>query len=106
MIPFVPGGVGPGAHPVFSPDGTKIAFGFEPVIGNDDRIHLMDADGENNVPITDNDDINDVQPAWQRTFAAETTGVYVPSTGEWLLRNSNTAGDPDIVVTVRSSARD
>ena len=32
------------------------------------------------------------------TFLADTTGVYIPSTGQWLLRTSNTSGDPDISV--------
>jgi len=32
-------------------------------------------------------------------FPADTTGVYVPSTGQWLLRISNTAGDPNINFT-------
>jgi len=85
-------------HPVFSPDGTKIAFAAEERGETDQSIHIMNADGSSEVQITHNEGIHDNQPSWQRTAPADTTGVYVPSTGKWLLRNSNTSGDPDFVV--------
>jgi hypothetical protein len=86
-------------RPVFSPDGTKIAFAGESTFDTDASIRIMDPDGNNEVRITDNAGVEDRQPSWQRTSPPDTTGVYLPSTGQWLLRNSNTSGDPDIIVT-------
>jgi Tol biopolymer transport system component len=84
-------------QPAFSPDGTKIAFGAGPERGGGQSIRVMDADGSNEVPITDGA-VDDEHPAWQRIFPVETTGLYVPSTGNWLLRNSNTSGNADFIV--------
>jgi len=92
------------AHPVFSPDGKKIAFGKDPFLSYGTNIETMNPDGSDQTKLTDNPidgDGNgpaDDDPSWGRKFFAETTGVYVPSTGRWLLRNSNTTGDPDFVV--------
>ena len=95
---YSPGTFTPDSHPVFSPDGTKIAFGSDLLEGADTRIQIMDPDGSNEEVIASNDGFVNEQPSWQRTFPPDTTGVYVPSTGAWLLRNSNTTGGADIVV--------
>lgn len=87
-----------GKDPVFSPDGTRIAYGGRPLPNGRSSIRTMDADGGNQLQITHNDRADDFDPAWQRRFPAETTGVYQPSTGKWFLRNSNTSGNADIIV--------
>jgi Tol biopolymer transport system component len=96
---FSPGTFQDFTNPVFSPDGTKIAFAADNALNVDSRIRLMEPDGGNEVEITHNANVSDTNPSWQPVFSAETTGVYVPSTGQWLLRNSNTAGNPNITLT-------
>jgi len=94
------------AHPVFSPDGKRIAFGSDPGFGDNTNIRTMDPDGSNQIALTQNpidfptptDGLADDDPSWGRKFLPETTGVYVPSTGEWLLRDSNTTGGADFIV--------
>jgi len=96
------------AHPVFSPDGKRIAFGSDPLIDDNTNILTMDPDGSNQSALTQNpidglgtnlpDGPHDDDPSWGRKFLPETTGVYVPSTGEWLLRDSNTTGGADFIV--------
>jgi Tol biopolymer transport system component len=85
-------------RPVFSPDGKKIAFAAQEKGETDRSIRIMDPDGGNEVQLTHNKGVQDTQPNWQRGAPPETTGVYVPSTGQWLLRNSNTPGNADILV--------
>lgn len=62
-------------HPVWSPDGTKIAF-----ISNRDgpggdfdgfEIYVMDADGSNQIRLTNNRE-GDFYPSWQQTAATST----------------------------------
>jgi hypothetical protein len=93
------------AHPVFSPDGTRIAFGKDPALSFGTNIETMNPDGSGEIKLTDNPvdgngtGIADDDPSWGRQFPTETTGVYVPSTGQWLLRNANTTGAADFIVT-------
>ena len=66
-------------HPAWSPDGTKIAF--EAVRSGDDQIHVIDADGGNEIELTDfaNDD-DDRHPDWQPLPVATTTTTTTPVT--------------------------
>jgi len=82
-------------HPVFAPDGTKIAFSAGPEY-EDHSVLVMDADGTNDEVIEEGN-FDNRDPNWQRTFPPDTVGVYV-SNGQWLLRTSNTAGNPNIIV--------
>jgi hypothetical protein len=41
----------------------------------------------------------DDYPAWQSGFLIATVGVYRPTTGQWLLRTSNTAGNSNFTFT-------
>jgi hypothetical protein len=56
----------------------------------------MDANGDNEVQITHNEDVIDEYPSWQRTLPADTVGVYVPSSGGWFLRNALASGPADV----------
>ena len=88
-------------NPSWSPDGKKIAFDRSPpfVQGQSQpaQIFVMDADGSNQLAVTPNNSVN-FRPVWQPLFSPESIGVFRPSTGQWLLRNSNTAGSPDIIL--------
>jgi len=95
----------PFTRPVFSPDGKRIAFASL-TDSEKSHIRLIDPDGSNEIAITHNEKFNDSTPSWQRAILDETTGVYLPSTGVWLLRNSNTSGDADIVVKFGGQAGD
>jgi hypothetical protein len=48
--------------PVFSPDGSKIAFGGS--VNSDSHIYVMNADGSNRVQVTHNT-VGDGAPSWQ-----------------------------------------
>lgn len=96
----------PANHPVFSPDGKKIAFGSEPALNVDTRITLMNPDGSEETEIAHTPGAANEQPSWQRKFPTDTTGVYLPSSGKWLLRNSNTSGDADMVLTFGGQVKD
>ena len=83
--------------PSVSPDGTKIAF-VSDRDGNHE-IYSMDVDGNPQVRLTNNFTV-DEYPSWQPSgFLIETVGVYRPTTGQWLLRTSNTSGSPNLTFT-------
>lgn len=51
--------------PVWSPDGTKIAFRVRDITANDtDQIYVMNSDGTNRIRLTTNDNFNHWSPAW------------------------------------------
>jgi hypothetical protein len=82
--------------PAVSPDGKKIAF-------NSDRdgnheIYTMSFDGSAQVRVTNTFTLED-SPAWQTLFLRATVGVYRPTTGQWLLRTSNSSGNPNLTFT-------
>ncbi|MGH7486276.1 MAG: hypothetical protein ACREMY_11860, partial [bacterium] len=82
--------------PVFSPDGQKIVF----YSGRDAsyEIYTMNADGTEQTRLTTNS-FDDFIPAWQPLIPRSTIGVYRPTTGQWLLRNANSSGSADLVLT-------
>jgi hypothetical protein len=57
----------------------------------------MNADGSNQTRLTNNLEF-DSEPAWQPVAKVDTVGVFRPSTGQFLLRNSNTSGPPNVTV--------
>jgi hypothetical protein len=66
----------PDAHPVWSPDGTKVAF-FSNRDGNGE-IYVMDAaDGSNQTNLT-NHGSTDVRPAWSAAIPIDTDGDGTP----------------------------
>jgi dipeptidyl aminopeptidase/acylaminoacyl peptidase len=75
----------------FSPDGRSFVF----MDGNE--IQTIGADGSQIAQLTNNSSL-DILPSWQPVIAPDTIGVYRPTTGQWLLRNANSAGSPDITV--------
>ena len=81
--------------PVFSPDGTKIAFNSDR--DGNDEIYVMNAEGSSEQRLTNNSAF-DRNPNWQPVHHTDTIGVFRPSTSQFLLRNSNTAGAPDITI--------
>jgi Tol biopolymer transport system component len=82
--------------PGFSPDGNKITF--TSTRDGNPEIYSMNADGTSQTRLTSVAATDD-SPAWQPAFRRSTIGLYRPSTGQWFLRNSNTAGPADIVLT-------
>ncbi len=87
--------------PDFSPDGTKITFGS--TRDGNNEIYTMDTDGSNQVRLTNNTPVSDTVPNWQPIPKLDTIGVFRPSTGQFLLRNFNTAGPPNITITFGQS---
>jgi WD40-like Beta Propeller Repeat len=83
--------------PAFSPDGDQITF-----VSNRDafnvEIYVMDADGSNQDRLTD-DTLMDLAPSWQPIPKLDTIGVFRPSTGQFFLRNFNSAGAPNLTIT-------
>lgn len=86
---------GSNLFPVFSPDGTRITFGSER--DGNGEIYVMNADGTSQTRLT-NDAAFDSAPSWQPARPPDTIGVFRPSTNQWLLRNSNSAGRPNLTV--------
>jgi len=82
--------------PTVSPDGKKIAY-ISDRDGNHE-IYVMNFDGSSQSRLTNNFIVEDY-PAWQSGFLTATVGVYRPTTGQWLLRTSNTAGSPNLTFT-------
>lgn len=82
--------------PVFSPDGKRITFHSDR--DNNLEIYSMNADGSNQVLVSNNS-ASDNDPTWQLVAKADTIGVFRPSTGQFFLRNSNTAGSPDRTIS-------
>ncbi|HJU54672.1 MAG TPA: hypothetical protein VJ715_08880 [Pyrinomonadaceae bacterium] len=80
----------------FSPDGKKITF-ESPRDGAGYEIYAMNADGSNQTRLSDSPGDN-LDPAWQPVPKIDTVGVFRPSTGQFLLRNSNSAGPANITV--------
>ena len=89
--------------PAFSPDGKKITF-FSDRDGNNE-IYTMRTDGLSQARLT-NVTASDASPSWQVGFLSHTIGVYRPSTGEWLLRFTNTAGPASLTLTFGGQAGD
>jgi hypothetical protein len=87
---------GTDSEPVFSPDGKKIVFNRSGLITFE--IAIMNTDGSGVVLLTNNT-INDTDPAVQPVSHADTIGVFRPSTSEFLLRNSNTSGRANTIIT-------
>ncbi|HXD34411.1 MAG TPA: hypothetical protein VN643_25050 [Pyrinomonadaceae bacterium] len=58
---------------------------------------MMNADGANQTRVTNNFD-QDGSPAWQPIPKTDTIGVFRPSTGQFLLRNSNSAGSANLTI--------
>lgn len=93
---------GPGKNvaPVFSPDGTKIAFHSSRQ--GDTEIYVMDADGSHETALTDNA-LADTYPDWspdgstlafQRTRNSGDDEIYtIPAAGGAQVRLTNHAGD-------------
>jgi hypothetical protein len=90
--------VGNNFDPAFSPDGTKIVF--DSTRDNNSEIYTMDANGANQTRLTNNpaNIASDTTASWQNGFPPDTTGVFRPSTGQWLLKNSNAAGRANLIV--------
>ena len=82
--------------PTVSPDGKQIAF-VSDRDGNDE-IYSMRFDGIAQERLTTSFAV-DVHPSWQSGFLTATVGVYRPTTGQWLLRTSNTTGNPNLTFT-------
>ncbi|MEA2336055.1 MAG: TolB protein, partial [Thermoanaerobaculia bacterium] len=82
--------------PTISPDGRKIAFDSDR--DGNHEIYSMNFDGSSQLRLTTNFTIDDY-PSWQSGFLIATVGVYRPATGQWLLRASNTAGNPSFTFT-------
>jgi Tol biopolymer transport system component len=81
--------------PSFSADGNSISFSS--VTANEGDIFIMKADGTGQNQIT-NSVGNDIVATWQWLPGPDTIGVYRPSTSQFLLRNSTTAGSPNETV--------
>src|SRR5207302_497004 len=82
--------------PKWSPDGKQIVF--QSNRDGNDEIYVMDTNGANQTRLTNNT-ADDFVPNWQPLVPVSTVGVFRPSTGQWLLRNSNTSGAPDITLS-------
>jgi Tol biopolymer transport system component len=82
--------------PTVSPDGKRIAF-VSDRDGNHE-IYAMSFNGNLQARLTNNFTI-DHDPAWQSGFLISTVGVYRPTTGQWLLRTSNSSGNPNLTFT-------
>jgi dipeptidyl aminopeptidase/acylaminoacyl peptidase len=82
--------------PTISPDGKRIAF-VSDRDGNHE-IYAMSFNGNLQARLTNNFTIEDY-PAWQSGFLISTVGVYRPTTGQWLLRTSNTTGNANLTFT-------
>lgn len=80
----------------FSPDGKKITF-HSGRDGGRFEIYAMNADGSNQTRLSNNT-VDDFEPVWQPVPKIDTIGVFRPSTGQFLLRNSNTAGPPNVTI--------
>lgn len=51
-------------EPVWSPDGTRIAFSRYTSGNDDDEIYVMDADGSNLINLTNDESTTDLSPTW------------------------------------------
>ncbi|MEA2238256.1 MAG: TolB protein [Thermoanaerobaculia bacterium] len=87
---------GANSLPAASPDGNRITFTSER--DGNHEIYVMNFDGSAQVRLTNNAGSDDA-PAWQPLFLQSTVGVYRPTTGQWLLRTSNSAGNPNLTFT-------
>jgi Tol biopolymer transport system component len=82
--------------PAFSPDGSKIAFDTFRDSGNLE-IYVMNPDGTSQTRVTTSTG-EDFAPSWQPIRPPDTIGLYRPSTGEFLERNTNTSGRANAIV--------
>jgi WD40 repeat protein len=82
--------------PAVSPDGKRIAF-VSDRDGNHE-IYAMSFNGNLQARLTNNFTVEDY-PAWQSGFLIATVGVYRPTTGQWLLRTSNSSGNANLAFT-------
>jgi Tol biopolymer transport system component len=93
--PIVLTSAGGNSNPDFSADGSRIFF-----VSNRDgnsEIYSMTADGANQVRLTFNT-VNDLAPSTQDVFEIETSSVYRPNTGQWVLLTENVF--PPLAITV------
>jgi Tol biopolymer transport system component len=88
------------ADEAFSPDGKKITF--ESGRDGNYELYAMNADGSNQTRLITNP-ATDFEPRWQPVPKIDTVGVFRPSTGQFLLRNSNTSGPPNVTVNFGQS---
>jgi Tol biopolymer transport system component len=86
--------------PTFSPAGDMIAFN-KTQSGTQD-VFTMNSDGTNPLRLTNNT-VFDGVASWQTIISPDTVGVYRPSSNQFLLRNSNTAGRADTTITFGTS---
>jgi hypothetical protein len=87
--------IGNNYEPSFSPDGQRIIFSS--TRDGNLELYTMKPDGSEQTRVTTAASA-DFEPAWQPLFLRDTIGVYRPSTGQWLLRNSNSSGPSDITI--------
>lgn len=83
-------------NPTFGADGKRIFFNSTRDINTE--VYSMALDGSDAERLSKNN-ASDATPSVQRIFQVESIGIYRPSTGKWLLRNTNTSGTPDVTFT-------
>lgn len=76
----------------------NLFFDFDSNRDGNAEIYVMNADGSNEVNVSNNP-AQDFSPAWQPVPKLDTIGVFRPSTGQFLLRNFNSAGTPNLTIS-------
>jgi hypothetical protein len=98
LFPTVLTAAGANIDPAFSGDGKRIFF-HSTRDQNNIEIYSMAIDGSDETRLTNNLFL-DTMPDSQRLLHVETIGVYRPATGQWHLRNTNTPGPADLILTL------